>query len=247
MKRLPSAVWAAVILGASYLLFQYAVAPLTGLVTGIPAPLPFSLIVLYVGMVTLAILIYVSVQEERWKNFKEPIVALLRDSEPPSLPRRMTRSTFLILPPLIIGWQVYSRASAPPEAPKDPPGIHFSLPVVYMTTTNPLPWTPENIRAGGVLYTRNCAMCHGDALNGDGLFARALQPRPANFRDAGTIAQLDENYLYWRIKEGGPGLPKGSIGYRSAMPAWDGVLKEDEIWKIIMFEYTRAGVKPARR
>lgn len=247
MKRLPSAIWAAVILGASYLWFQYAVAPLTGLVTGIPAPLPSSLVLLYVGMIALAILIYVSVQEERWKNFREPILAFLRESKPSSLPQQVARTAFLVLLPVIIGWQVYSRASAPPEAPKDPPGIHFSLPVAYTTMVNPLPWTPENIREGGILYTKNCAMCHGDALDGNGLFARAFQPRPANFRDSGTIAQLDENYLYWRIKEGGPGLPQGSIGYRSAMPAWDGVLKEDEIWKIIMFEYTSAGVKPAKR
>ena len=247
MKRLPSAVWAAIILGASYLLFQYAVAPLTGLLTGIPAPLPSSLVLLYVGMVALAVLLYVSLQEERWKNFKEPILSFLRESKPPSLPRRVARTVFLVLLPLVIGWRVYWRESAPPEAPKDPPGIHFSLPAAYMTMINPLPWTPENIREGGILYTKNCAMCHGDALDGNGLFARAFQPRPANFRDSGTIAQPDENYLYWRIKEGGPGLPQGSMGYRSAMPVWDGVLKEDEVWKIIMFEYTSAGVKPAKR
>jgi hypothetical protein len=31
------------------------------------------------------------------------------------------------------------------------------------------------------------------------------------------------------------------------MPVWDGVLTDDQIWKIIMFEYTSAGVKPAKR
>lgn len=247
MRRLPSAVWVAIVLGAAYLLFQHAVAPLTGLATGIPAPLPSSLVLLYVGMVALAILMYVSVQEERWRNFKEPIVTFLSDAAPPSLPRRIARTVFLVLLPVVIGWQVYLQATALPEAPKDPPGIHFSLPASYITAVNPLPWTPENIRAGGILYTKNCAMCHGDAVDGNGLFARAFQPRPANFRDVGTIAQLDENYLYWRIKEGGPGLPQGSIGYRSAMPVWDGILAEDEIWKIIMFEYTSAGAKPARR
>jgi len=247
MKRLPSAVWAVVILGASFLFFQYAIAPLTGLVTGISAPLPSSLVIFYVGMVALAILIYVSVQEERWKNFREPVLAFLRGSKPHSLPKRVARTAFWVLLPVVIGWQVYSRAAALPEAPKDPPGIHFSLPVAYVAIANPLPWTPENIRVGGILYAKNCAMCHGDALDGNGLFARAFQPRPANFRDTGTIAQLDENYLYWRIKEGGPGLPQGSIGYRSAMPVWDGVLREDEIWKIIMFVYTSAGVKPAKR
>ncbi len=40
---------------------------------------------------------------------------------------------------------------------------------------------------------------------------------------------------------------RGSIGYRSTMPAWSEVLTDDQIWKIIMFEYTNAGVTPARR
>ena len=117
----------------------------------------------------------------------------------------------------------------------------------YLDVKNPLPWTDANIREGGILYMQNCAMCHGDALDGKGIFARAWQPGPANFRDSGTIGTVDENYVFWRIKEGGPGVPKGSIEYRSSMPVWDGVLSDDEIWKIIMFEYTNAGVKPAKR
>jgi mono/diheme cytochrome c family protein len=72
-------------------------------------------------------------------------------------------------------------------------------------------------------------------------------PRPANFRDDGTIAQLDENYVFWRIKEGYEGLPVGSMRYRSAMPPWREVLTDEQIWKIIMFEYTNAGKRPAKR
>ncbi|KKM03987.1 hypothetical protein LCGC14_1768980, partial [marine sediment metagenome] len=48
--------------------------------------------------------------------------------------------------------------------------------------------------------------CHGDSQDGNGLFARVWQPKPSNFRDSGTIAQLDENYLFWRITEGGVAL-----------------------------------------
>ncbi len=247
MKRIPSSVWAVLIFGAFYLFFEYGVAPLTGALTGTSAPLPSSLVWMYTGMVALAILLYFSVQEERWRDFTRPIVDFLRDPTPPSAVRRVARQATLILIPLLFGWQGYSRVSQEPEAPVDPPGIHFNLPQNYIAIENPLPWTPENIREGGILYTRNCAMCHGDSQDGNGLFARAWQPKPANFRDTGTIAQLDENYLYWRIKEGGPALPKGSIEYRSTMPVWDGVLTDDEIWKIIMFEYTNAGVEPAKR
>lgn len=247
MKRMPSAVRALLILVGFYVLFEYGVAPLTGVVTGIPAPLPSSLTLMYTGMIALAILLYYSVREEAWHDFLQPVLDYLRTPSAASPARRRSRGAILLLVPLLAGWQGYQRMAVRAEPPADPPGIHFSLPNQYGSIRNPLPWAEENIREGGILYTENCAMCHGDSQDGNGLFARAWQPKPANFRDTGTIAQLDENYLYWRIKEGGPGLPKGSIEYRSAMPVWDGVLTDEQIWKIIMFEYTNAGVVPAKR
>jgi len=247
MKRMPSAIRALLILVGFYVLFEYGVAPLTGVLTGIAAPLPSSLTWMYTGVVALAILLYYSVREETWRDFIKPVLDVFRIPSAVSPAWRRSRVAILLLVPLLAGWQGYRRMAQEPEPPSDPPGIHFTLPNKYVSIQNPLPWTEENIREGGILYTKNCAMCHGDAQDGNGLFARAWQPRPANFRDLGTIAQLDENYLYWRIKEGGPGLPKGSIEYRSAMPVWDGVLTDDEIWKIILFEYTNAGVQPAKR
>ena len=202
---------------------------------------------MHTAMGAMGVLGYLSVQEERWANFVGPVVEFLGNRGVPSTSRRTARTVVLIVVPLVAGWRGYVSSAAQPDPPADPPGIHFNLPNKYVTIENPLPWTEENIREGGILYTKNCAMCHGDTQDGDGLFARALQPKPADFRDSGTIAQLDENYLYWRIKEGGPGVPRGSIEYRSAMPVWDGVLTDDQIWKIIMFEYTNAGVKPAKR
>lgn len=247
MKRIPSVLWAVLVFAAFYLFFRYGVAPLTGALTGTPAPLPSSLVLMYTGMTAMAILLYCSVREDQWRNFLQPVVDFFGEPSPRSRAQQVARRATLLLVPLLAGWEGYSRMTGKAEPPADPPGIHFSLPTKYNAIANPLPWTEENIREGGVLYTQNCAMCHGDAQDGGGLFARALQPRPANFRDTGTIAQLDENYLYWRIKEGGPGLPKGSIEYRSAMPVWDGVLTDEQIWKIIMFEYTSAGVQPAKR
>ncbi|MBI2194129.1 MAG: cytochrome c [Planctomycetes bacterium] len=247
MKRVPSVLWALLVFAALYLFFDRGMAPLTKALTGTPAPLPSSLVFMYAGMAAVAILLYFSVREDRWNNFLQPVLDFLRVAAPPSPAKRLSRMAVLILIPAALGWRTYLSASATPDPPSDPPGIHFNLPNQYVSVGNPLPWTEQNIREGGILYTANCAMCHGDAQDGEGLFARAGQPKPANFRDGGTIAQLDENYLYWRIKEGGPGLPQGSIEYRSAMPVWDGVLTDDQIWKIIMFEYTNAGQKPAKR
>lgn len=247
MKRVPSVIWAGLLFALLYAFFQYGIAPLTGALTDTAAPLPSSLVLMYTGMAALAILLYYSVQEEKWQEFQQPVVDFLGDPGRLSPTGRVARMVLLVCVPLGLGWKGYVWGSAQADPPADPPGVHFSLPNKYLEVKNPLPWTEENIREGGILYMQNCAMCHGDALDGNGIFARAWQPRPANFRDTGTIAQLDENYVFWRIKEGGPGVPKGSIEYRSSMPIWDGVLEDDEIWKIIMFEYTNAGVKPAKR
>ncbi len=246
MKRATPAAGALLLLLGCWVFLEHGITLLTELVTGNPAPLPSSLIRMYMGMTVVGILVYHSFRDDLWQAFTQPLIDFLGDPDPPSA-RRMARATILTLIPILVGWAAYDSELAEAEPPADPPGIHFTLPDKYAALDNPLPWTEENIREGGILFTRNCAMCHGDALDGNGLFARAWQPRPSNFRDSGTIAQLDENYLFWRISEGGPGLPRGSIDYRSAMPVWEEVLSEEEIWKIIMFEYTNAGVKPARR
>ena len=63
--------------------------------------------------------------------------------------------------------------------------------------------------------------------------------------DPGTIAQLQESYLFWRIKKGGrracrlKGMP-----WKSAMPRWEVELPDEWIWKIIMGEYDGAGQSP---
>ena len=247
MTRVPLAIRAALVFAVLYVFFRYGIAPVTEFLTGTRAPLPASLVSMYAVMTAAAILLYLSVREDRWERFVKPVAVFLRGSDQFPAGTRLARRAILVLVPVASGWWGYARATRQPQPPADPPGIHFNLPIKYASVTNPLPWTPQNIREGGVLYTRNCAVCHGDAQDGNGLFARAWQPRPANFRDTGTIAQLDENYLFWRIKEGAPGLPSGTIGYRSAMPPWADVLSDDEIWKIVMFEYTNAGVKPAKR
>ena len=96
-----------------------------------------------------------------------------RAPAPPSRARGLRRGTGLTAIPRLIGGSAYLRASAQPEPPSDPPGIHFSLPGRYLSVENPLPWTEQNIREGGILYTKNCAMCHGDTQDGNGLFSRA--------------------------------------------------------------------------
>ena len=79
---------------------------------------------------------------------------------------------------------------------------------------------------------------------GDGHFASGFNPLPANFVDAGTIAQLQESYVFWRISKGGPGLPSNAHPWDSAMPVWENMLSEDDIWKAILWLYEGSGRQP---
>ena len=102
----------------------------------------------------------------------------------------------------------------------------------------------ENLAAGRRIYFRNCMYCHGDYLDGQGHFAETVNPLPANFRDGGTISQLQETYVYWRIATGGPGLPQGATPWNSSMPVWQDFLTEEEIWQVIAFIYAASGSTP---
>ena len=107
--------------------------------------------------------------------------------------------------------------------------------------TNPFaedaPKFMQYVKEGGAIFFQNCHFCHGDNLNGRGMFAFAFNPIPANFVDSGTIAQLQETFVFWRVAKGGPGLPQESHPWSSAMPPWEQHLTIDEMWKVVMFEY----------
>jgi len=102
----------------------------------------------------------------------------------------------------------------------------------------------EIVAEGAELYYKNCLYCHGDLLDGEGHFAKTFTPRPINFQDVGMIAQLQEAFLFWRITKGGPGLPREGTPWASAMPVWEEMLSEDEVWKIISFLYDYTGFEP---
>jgi len=112
------------------------------------------------------------------------------------------------------------------------------------------PWDPnavgytKYVREGGEIFYQNCHFCHGDNLNGRGMWAYAFNPIPANFTDAGTIAQLQETFVFWRVSKGGIGLPGEGFPWASVMPPWEQHLTTDEIWKVVMFEYWHTGYYP---
>lgn len=97
---------------------------------------------------------------------------------------------------------------------------------------------------GRALYAMNCRACHGDSVAGDGPMADGFKLRPINFTDNGTIETIVVGYTFWRVANGGPGLPTEATPWDSAMPEWKLSLTEEERWKIILAEYDLAGKTP---
>src|SRR6266700_2413970 len=240
--------WQAVaILLLAYIAVVWVVPVLPG-----SAIVPKSVVLQYMVTVLVGVLIYVSDNEERWSRFKEPIQAVLIE---PRL--RVARAAVLAgltaLVGLVAYGQVKTSVAAPPNLrsihPAPPAEITFRGKAITLTgLENPLRLHPDSLPAylaeGKGVYYRNCLPCHGDHLDGQGHFASGFNPLPANFQDNGTIAQLTESFVFWRIAKGGPGLPREGTPWNSAMPVWEDFLTEREIWSVILFLYEQTGWKP---
>jgi hypothetical protein len=245
--------WQAVLLLLlAYLAFDFGIAYVPPLF-GIPsAPVPNSVLVQFMLTALVGILIYVSDNEEKWRKFKEPITATLVDAD-----KRWLRGALLVLIPVLVGFVVYDQARPKVDAPIQLRSIHPAPPgqitfqgrrIDLSSLENPLRHEgslEEHYRVGRRVYYRNCLPCHGDLLDGNGRFAHGFNPVPLPF-DKGTIAQLRESYVFWRVAKGGPDLPPEGTPWNSAMPVWEDFLTEKEIWAVIVFLYEQAGLEPRK-
>ncbi len=216
------------------------------------APLPGQIITMYMVMSVIALLIYFSIQDETFKAFLEPTRAVLADED-----KKVLRVIVLTLIPLLTGYIAYVKVKPsfePPVSarimhPEPPAEIDFKGKTIkILGLENPLSKEPANlsksIEDGKEIYYKNCFFCHGADLDGRGNLAVAFNPPPPPFIGSDTIAQLPESYVFWRIAKGWEGLPAGSNPWDSSMPAFEDFLKEDEIWKVILFIYDYSGYKP---
>lgn len=247
MNRLKHPFWLAlVILVIAYVVIAFGIPLLPG-----SALVPQSVVVQYMATVFVGVLLWVSDDEHRWTQFKQPIHDVLRKPE-----LKTVRSTLLVVAPLLVGLFVFQQARASVAAPPNLRSIHPAPPASItfkgkqMTLAgleNPLRHEgdiAEHLKTGKAVYYANCMPCHGDFLDGQGHYAHGFNPLPLNFQDNGTIAQLTESFVFWRVAKGGPGLPREGTPWNSAMPAWEDFLTENEIWAVILFLYEQTGWKP---
>jgi mono/diheme cytochrome c family protein len=241
--------WQAVgLLVLAYLLVVFGIPLLPG-----SAIVPKSVVLQYMATVLVGLLIWVSDDEARWTRFKEPLHAVLIE---PRL--KLIRNGLLGVVTLIVGCFTYGQVKASVAAPPNLRSIHPAPPaeITFRGKTMTLAGLENPLRAatgaelaqhlaeGGRVYYQNCVACHGDHLDGQGHYSNGFNPIPLNFQDNGTIAQLTESFVFWRVAKGGPGLPREATPWNSAMPAWEDFLTEAEIWAVILFLYDQTGWTP---
>jgi hypothetical protein len=236
MKGSSLAIRGAILLAAVFLALKFALPLVT-------APLPMSLIWLYLFLTTVGIVVYCTLSGESTEQLLGPIFRFV-GGDGLGGTGRSARLAVLVLVPVLVGWQTYSGLVPSTQPPSENRTIHPAPPGEFVGLANPVPNTPENVMQGKGFYFAYCLPCHGPKFNGNGPASDGFNPPPANFADPGTIAMLQESYLFWRIKKGGVGLNVEGHPWKSAMPRWEVELSDDQIWKIIMGEYAGAGQKP---
>jgi len=256
-----------------YLLVKFGIPYISMLILKRPTPVPTpaAIMVIYMSLVLVGTFLYITTHEEKMKEFSRPVIGFLK-SEGNGV-QRVARLLLLGLFPLLAGWVFYSETA---PAVQSPAGIriqHPTIPQKYVNLVNPfrdpgdeivkkyiedknlgnisLPEAKQRLikdytDEGRVLFQINCRPCHGSKADGNGPMAWGFRLRPANFTDPGTIATVVEQFVFWRIREGGRGLPSLATPWDSAMPRWMDELTDEQIWKIIMGEYDTAGVIPRK-
>jgi mono/diheme cytochrome c family protein len=98
----------------------------------------------------------------------------------------------------------------------------WDIPVQEARRLNPIEVSPQSLERGETLFRDNCTRCHGAYGFGDGLQAKDLRVLPPPLRHA--TRHYNDGELFYIIRKG-----------RDPMPAWEGILSEEELWNLINY------------
>ena len=201
---------------------------------GIRPPAPWSVLTLYMFIIGVSLLVFVSSDRDSWAGFVRPIWLTLTE------PRyRLLRSVIVVLIPLLLGYYAYTQAAAKPQAPPELRAVHPAPPgsiqfrgkeINIAGLENPLrkdaSALKKHVAAGGETYIRNCVYCHGDNLDGRGHFAYGFNPPPANMAwPAGAQWSRPPSLLIFGVRPNSPQITTAMSwssprSYRSVRKAW---------------------------
>ena len=99
---------------------------------------------------------------------------------------------------------------------------------------SPVAASPENLLEGMKLYQDNCALCHGAPESSNEELVPLFYPRPPNFiKEAPDMPEYQNFYI---IRHG--------VRW-TGMPAWRGVLSDEDCWKLATFLAQMKELPPA--
>lgn len=101
-----------------------------------------------------------------------------------------------------------------------------AIPPTYAGATNPIAADTASLERGQAAYQIYCVACHGERGMGDGVAGASLDPAPAPI--ARSSQMMGDDYLFWRVSEGG-------AHFSTAMPAWEAALDEQTRWDLVNY------------
>lgn len=92
-------------------------------------------------------------------------------------------------------------------------------------STNPVKPTAATQEKAKTLYSRDCALCHGDTGNGKTDVASSMQVTLDDWTNSKTLAMKSDQQLFDIVRKG-----KGE-----KMPPEEGRARNDEIWSLVTY------------
>ena len=89
---------------------------------------------------------------------------------------------------------------------------------------NPLEPSPAVVAEGEALFQKQCTMCHGDGLKGDGSAVQVFGVQPPDLSTVEARERLTDGEIFYKITVG-----------KNPMPSMKSRLSEEERWKVVVF------------
>jgi len=125
--------------------------------------------------------------------------------------------------PFLLGCGVTKPGSLETKVAKE---IKSKMTVGGKDDKNPVAYSEAAAKEGGEHFQHHCQICHGlDGQNTGVPFAEQMSPPVADLASK-DVQDYADGQLKWIIQNGI--APSG-------MPAWKGILEEDEMWKIVHY------------